>query len=293
MIRSIRTGLLLSATALALVAAPAVLNATPLSDLSVLAGGKGNGNGGGGGNSGDHGNSGGNGNSDHSSGGNGASKKVADVEDLTTTGKVAKTKNLKAQVAGLNSLNRNINGLMNSSDPRMAGIRDFIAAGAASQAAAANLAQANLDLTAAMGAYNTYAAGFALTTYEDGLAYTDLSLGTLQTRATTLQGIVDADATNLAAAAELTALNAAILSISTSTELAALTTAQGAVAQYTADVALYGGMITDEALKAALLAAANDNRVAEAGTDVYLTPEIMAWAQGKIDVLTEAYVAQQ
>lgn len=39
-------------------------------------------------------------------------------------------KNVHAQLKSLNSLNRNINGLMNSSDPKMAGFRAFVVAGA-------------------------------------------------------------------------------------------------------------------------------------------------------------------
>ena len=41
-----------------------------------------------------------------------------------------KPKNLHARLKGLNSLNRNINGLMNSSDPKMDLFREFVMAGA-------------------------------------------------------------------------------------------------------------------------------------------------------------------
>jgi len=46
-----------------------------------------------------------------------------------------KPENVNAQLKGLNSLKRNINGLMNSSDPKMDGFRAFVLAGADAQAA--------------------------------------------------------------------------------------------------------------------------------------------------------------
>lgn len=308
MIRSIRTGLLLSAAALALVAAPVVLNATPLSDLSAFAGGKGNGNGNGGehGNNGnggsENGNGGGNsgGNGDGASNGNGASKKVADTE-LTTTGKAngktQKVKNLNAQLAGLNSLNRNINGLMNSADPRMALVREFVQAGADLAAATAALGEAETllgELQATFDTYlDTYVGTTGLVAYDGSTVYDTPTLDSLTSRLADLDAAILADPTNQAAIDEQAALTAALTEINASAELAAVTAQQGVVDGLEGDVAALADATSEDALKAALLAAANKNRVAEAGGDAYLTPEILAWAQGKIDALTADYIAQQ
>ncbi|MBN9316338.1 MAG: hypothetical protein J0I99_11405 [Devosia sp.] len=316
MIRSIRTGLLLSATALALVAAPVVLNATPLSDLSALAGGKGNGNGNGGekgnsgngnsenakggnGNSGGASNGNGGGNSAKSSNGNGASKKVAATELAPTVkanGKVQKTKNLNAQLAGLNSLNRNVNGLMNSNDKRMVLVREFVQAGADLSAASAALDQAGTLLGELQTTFDTYMTTYVgtagLVAYDGSTVYDAPTLQGLTDRLAELDAAILADPTNQAAIDEQAILATALDAINASAELAAVAAQQGVVDGLDAEVAALEEATSEEALKAALLAAANKNRVA-AGGDAYLTPEIMAWAQGKIDTLTADYIAQQ
>lgn len=304
MIRSIRACLLLSAATLALTAAPVVLNATPLSDLSAFAGGKGNGNGGG--NSGDHGNSGNSGekgnsgNSGGSSNGNGASQKVADTELTTTTkanGKSGKVKNLNAQLAGLNSLNRNINGLMNSSDPRMELVREYITNGAALEQATADLEAAQGTLTDLKAALDTYAGDYvttaALASYDGSFTYTGATVQTLNDRLAVLNDPLVTDLTNVDALAERDALVAALTAINGSAEGIAVSDQQTVVDGLTSDVADLGDATTEDALKAALLAAANKNRVAAVGEDAYLTPEIMAWATAKIDSLVADYAAQQ
>lgn len=310
MIRSIRTGLLLSATALALVAAPVVLNATPFSDLSALAGGKGNANGHGG----DHGNSGnGGGNSSKAGGnsagngggasngnGNGASKPAAGTEATLTAeanGKAEKVKNFNAQLAGLNSLNRNINGLMNSADPRMVLVRELVLASADLAAATAALEGAETllgELQATFDTYlNTYVSTSGLVAYDGSTVYLEPTLQGLTDRLALLDAAILADPTNQAAIDEQAALTAALLEINASAELSAVTAQQGVVQGLDGELAAREDATSEEALKAALLATANPDGVTEVGDDAYLTPEILAWAQDKIDALAADYVAQQ
>lgn len=310
----IRNMIMLSATALALIAAPVLVNQTAVSDLSAFAkdkgngggeGGGGGGNGGGNGGGGEHGNGGGNGNG-NGGGSDGASqksegkgKKVADTETLTTTtkaAKAAKTKNLNAQLAGLNSLKRNINGLMNSSDPRMELVRGYVEASAALETATAALTDAELTLGELKGTFETYLDSYVaggLAVNFDAPVYEDPSLETLALRLGELDAAIALDPLDQAAAAERTALLAALEVINTSPEAVAVNTQQGVVDGLEEEVAGLEELTTEEALKAALLAAANKNRVAEAGGEAYLTPEIMAWATARIDALTDQYQAQQ
>ncbi|MFD0978546.1 hypothetical protein [Tropicimonas aquimaris] len=80
---------------------------------------------------------------------------------------------LTSQLKSLNSLNRNINGLMNSSDPKMAPFRDFVMASAASEAAKEALEKAQRSLVETRTAYDRIAADLALPEDPDA-ALTDL-----------------------------------------------------------------------------------------------------------------------
>lgn len=308
----IRNMIMLSATALALIAAPVLVNQTGLSDLSAFAKDKGNGGGGGegGGGSGGNGNGGGNGGEHGNGGGNGGGsgesqksegkgKKVADTETLTTTSKAAKgtkTKNLNAQLAGLNSLKRNINGLMNSSDPRMELVRDYVEASAELETAEAALTEAEGLLGDLQAAFDTYLDGYVATelaaTY-DAPVYDDPTLETLNGRLGELDAAIAADPLNQAAIDERADLLAALEVIEGSAELAAVTEQQGVIDGLEEEIAGLEELTSEEALQAALLTAANKNRVAEAGGEAYLTPEIMAWATARIEALTDQYQAQQ
>lgn len=313
----IRNMIMLSATALALIAAPVLMNQTALSDLSAIAkdkgngggnsegggGGEGGGNGGGNGGGGERGNDGGNGNGHGAGGGSeskkseGKAKKVADTETLTTTAKAAKTKNLNAQLAGLNSLKRNINGLMNSSDPRMELVRDYVEASAALEAATAKLegAEALLgDLQAALDDFvGSAVTSAALTAFDGSTVYTDPTLQGLNDRLAELDAAISLDPLNQPAVNEQAALTAVLADIAASAEAAAVTEQQGVVDGLGDEIAALEPLTTEEALKVALLAAANKNRVAEAGGEAYLTPEIMAWATARINALTDQLQAQQ
>ncbi|WP_136057637.1 hypothetical protein [Candidatus Halocynthiibacter alkanivorans] len=88
---------------------------------AAWAAGNGNGNGGGG-------KSGGRGGSKSSE--RGSSQAHGGGKGLASSSKRAPKGNLQSELKGLNSLKRNINGLMNSSDPKMAAFRDFVSASA-------------------------------------------------------------------------------------------------------------------------------------------------------------------
>ncbi|MEO6395632.1 MAG: hypothetical protein ABIO40_06945 [Devosia sp.] len=265
--------------------------------------GNGNGNGGGGGNGGGQSHSQSAQSNDDTSSSNKPEKAkghgsaaAADEEDEDETTGHGKG-NLHSKLAGLNSLNRNINGLMNSSDPRMVEIREFVQASADLAAAEANLATANEALAGAGEDYDALVSSFGLTAYDDDPdAYADNSLGALQARLDMLNGIVEDDPDNLAAADEALALALAIDAISTSPELAALQEAQSDVDLYTAEVEAGEAATTDAMLVEALMIAANDNRVAQYG-DGYVDAELLDWAKqqlgvGDYDGLIDAYVAQ-
>ena len=318
MSHTIRNTIMLSATALALIAAPVLMNQTALSDLKAIArdnghggensdGGGGGGNGNGGGNGGsENSNAGGNGNGgggSESKKSEGKAKKVADTEAVTTTTKLAKatkTKNLNAQLAGLNSLKRNINGLMNSSSPRMEQMRAFVENSAALETATAALEGAEALLGELEGALAGVidVATADIVAFDGSTVYDAPTLQGLTDRLGELDAAIALDPLNQPAIDEQAALTAALAEINASPELAAVAEQQGVVEGLEGEIAALGPLTTEDALKAALLAAANKNRVAEAGGDAYLTPEIMAWATGVLGVgdedgLIDDLLAQQ
>lgn len=196
--------------------------------------------------------------------------------------KVGGNGNEHAKVAGLNSLKRNINGLMNSSDPRMEGIRAFVTAGAELAVAEANLETAQATLTTSQTNYNELVAGFGLVAYDgDTAAYADTSLSALEGRRDALVEILAGEPDNAEANTEYEALLTAIDAINASAELSALIAAEGEVELYTSEVAAGEAATSDEALTAALLVAANDNRVGQYG-DTYVDATMLAWAREQL-----------
>ncbi|RYH09578.1 hypothetical protein [Tropicimonas sp. IMCC6043] len=77
-----------------------------------------------------------------------------------------------AQLKSLHSLNRNINGLMNSSDPKMDPFRDFIEASIANEEAREALEAAVADMTASGAAFGdaAEALGITATSFEEAQA---------------------------------------------------------------------------------------------------------------------------
>lgn len=316
--------LILSASALALLAGPMVMHDLPVLSSAAIAGnGNGNGNGGDGGNGngssggdhgnsgGDHGNSGSNNGGGNSDGGNGNSRasrsaatetsgssetgkssskgkkgatEVASTEDDTPR---ERTRNLKAELAGLNSLKRNINGLMNSSDPRMDGIRDFIVASFA-------LTEAEEEAEAAKKAFLD-----AREDYRDILSKYDLAEGTtpgeLEAQIDALVIPVDDPETPEnegdgadEALLEKQQLEKALAELSAQWDV--LVAANGVYEDEAGELADAQAKAGPEAFDAALLEAANRNR--KSNPD-YLTDDIRNWAGNIVDGLVDDYAERQ
>jgi len=97
--------------------------------------------------------------------------------------------------------------------------------------------------------------------------------------------------------AEIDDLTAAIGTIKTSDQLVALTTATDDVSTLEDQVAADQSATDDDALKQALVAAANKNRIAQYGDD-YVDAAMLDWAKQKLGVgdytgLIDAYASQQ
>lgn len=103
---------------------------------------------------------------------------------------------------GLNSLRRNINGLMNSSDPKMDGFRSFVLANATLREATDLLALAQGEFDNAQSDY-------------DGLGLTGIATDDLAALQIELDGIVEPDA-DTATQEEIDAYNAAVSSLTES-----------------------------------------------------------------------------
>jgi hypothetical protein len=270
-------------------------------------GGHGGGNGGGHGHSGEHGKSGATGGSGPSVGGSthpggpklitgeethGAKGKKATVTKVAKSpGKSAKKKtdeietaalpqdeplvgpkekNFKARLAGLNSLNRNFRAYLNSQDPRMAGIRDYVVA-----SARLDIVVDDADLVAYDGSH-----------VYDGHP----TLGELQDRLDALDDnpVAPGDPQYAAWSAE----KAALEDVLDTPEAMTLQKAEDDAASLGTD---------DPALKQALLDAANKNRVAQYG-DGYINDHVMNWAkdllgvgdaEGKIDEVRQTLETDQ
>ena len=317
MLRAFKLATIFSVSSVALLAAPVFVGGAGSLDLPGISayaakGGnsdddRGGGNGGGQseeshGNSGEsHGNSGdSHGNSTksdvgaavQSSGGKKATAPGGASGDLTVaTKKAPATKksstelseqNFHARLAGLNSLKRNRNGLMNSSDPRMEAIRAYVEAGPALEIALAELEQAISDLADAQDAYLLLVEGLEFDAFDGNPdAYGDLSPSALQDRLTALEELplLETDPLYDDWLAEIADLEAAIGSLEADELEIATTAFEEATDAADAATAAAG----DEALKNALLLAANDNRLAQYG-DEYVTDEILAWAKSVLGV---------
>jgi hypothetical protein len=190
-----------------------------------------------------------------------------------------KEEKLNARLAGLNSLKRNYHAYLNSQDPRMASIRAFVLA-------SANLDIANEKLTAAEAAFAARVTAAELEPYDDAVGvYDDPTLAELQDRLDQLENATVAPEDLDAWQAE----KAALESLLDSAEADAL-----AQAEDRAELASVG--TDDEALRQALLDAANRNRIAQYGEENYVNDDVMDWAKdvlgvgedfGKIDEVRE------
>lgn len=283
----LRRTLILSVTAFAMLSAPVLLNnagVSLVSDIDAVAAG--NGKDKGGGNSGKS-NGGGKSNSSASGKSSAAGKKGVTVETASVEA-VGSKRSPKADLGRLSSLKRNINGLMNSSDPKMAGIRAYVIANGTLVDAEAALDTAAADLAAAQSAYVSFVTSLGVGDYPN------LTPAGLQ---------AELDAVNAALAAapedptlldQQALLSSAIAAINASPELANLITATEAEVAAQGDVMEAQDAVSEDALRDALLLAANPNRRSED----YLTDEIMAWASNELGVgeangLIDEYLARR
>ena len=189
-----------------------------------------------------------------------------------------KEKKLNARLAGLNSLKRNYHAYLNASAPRMASIRDFVMA-------SANLDIAMEDLADAQTEFDARLAATELEAYDNNFNYDDATLSDLEDRLDYLNTVNDPAADEE---------RAALQSLLDSEEADDLAEAED-------EAALAAIGTDDEALKQALLDAANKNRVAQYGDD-YINDDVMDWAKavlgvgdevGKIDEVRETLLIDQ
>ena len=288
----IRHPMLLSLAAVAMLSAPVLLDGAGVPYISGIDAVAGNGKGKGGGNGG--------GNSSQSKGKSGSTsasssaaakgKKSAGeavVVEAAVKGPGSK-RTLNAELGRLNSLKRNINGLMNSNDPKMAGIRAYVIANGTLVDAQATLAVAGADLTSAQNAY------IALVTSLGVGSYPNLTPAGLQSELDSVNAALAVSTDDPALLAQQAALTDAITAINASPELAALITASEDIVAAEDGVFEAELAVSEDALREALLVAANPNRRSED----YLTPEIMAWASNELGVgdangLIDAYLARR
>ncbi len=192
-----------------------------------------------------------------------------------------------SELKALNSLNRNINGLMNSSDPKMEPFRTYILASADREDAAEDLAEAIADLEKSEGAYQ-------------GLVD---------------DGVLDPDPT-LAKADLLERANALLDEMPAaddpafedwSREFAEVSNAMDVLEQFEADrleadeagkaFAEAEAAISEEALREAIAASVNETGQGPT-TEADITPEVEAWVSdrlgvGDADGLIDDYIKSQ
>ena len=218
-------------------------------------------------------------------------------ETVAPVPQLSPKRNLRAQLGGLNSLNRNINGLMNSSDPRMDGVRDFILASVENERAKEQVELAQI----ALGDVET-ALGDHLAQLLSDNGFEGDTLSQLQSRLTELESapLLETDEGFEEWQQERDLLTATLEVIRTDETLQGLLTdfsdSEALLAELEATAAELGESVSEEQLIAALMLAANKNRIEQSGED-YVTPEILEWAQkvlgvGEYQGLIDDYAAR-
>ncbi|MEX1179735.1 MAG: hypothetical protein WEB63_02835 [Cucumibacter sp.] len=187
-------------------------------------------------------------------------------------------KNIHALLGGLNSLGRNINGLMNSADSRMETFRAFVEANANYDLALEALEEATALLGTADTAYRALVAGLLTAIALDPAVYPDLYVPTLQARYDELAalGLILGDP----GYEEMIGLAAVLGQVQTSQELLDLQDAQTAFGTAEADALAASVGTGEDALVAALLEGANPNR---SYTDEEMA-RMVAWANEVLGV---------
>ncbi|MFI0849677.1 hypothetical protein [Mesorhizobium sp. IMUNJ 23232] len=193
----------------------------------------------------------------------------------------AKPQNFHAKLAGLNSLKRNYNAYLNSKSPRMAAISAFVRASAELDIARERETKAAAALAEARAEFAAAAEEAALTPYDGAVgAYDDPTVESLRERLADLNAATVADEDLSDWQAEVDAVE----SLLDSAEADAVADAEAARAAAERDVETASVGTDDEALREALLSAANDNRVAQYGEDDYVDDEMMDWAKDLLGV---------
>lgn len=202
-----------------------------------------------------------------------------------------KQKNFNAKLGRLNSLKRNYRAYINSNSPHLASIVAYIDATLTYDSLAAELAIAEENLDSARV---LLAETLDVITPYDEFAYEDLSSEELEARLAELEGIDDTELP-LEQAAALQAERTALAEALESDAYTAFTEAETAYNNQEADLDDAGEATSDEALREALVAMANENRIREYGED-YVDDEMLDWAKeilgvgdfyGKIDEIRE------
>ncbi|WP_442583290.1 hypothetical protein ACSBOB_15590 [Mesorhizobium sp. ASY16-5R] len=209
-----------------------------------------------------------------------------------------KEKNFHAKLAGLNSLNRNYQAYLNSQSPRMAAVRAYVMASAELDIARDKLEDANAHLATAREDFETALDRIDPVPYDGAIGvYDHPTLAGLKDRLDHLKSVDVAPEDEAALNAEIADLES-ILGGSEADALADAT-ADAVEARQAADAAAVG--TDDMTLREALLAAANQNRVAQYGDD-YVDDDMMDWAKdvlgvgddfGKIDEVRESLEASR
>jgi hypothetical protein len=208
----------------------------------------------------------------------------------------AKPKNFHAKLAGLNSLKRSYNAYLNTQSPRMAAISAFVMASANLDLAQENVVEAAGALAEAQASFAAAVEMTAVTPYDDAVGvYDNATVESLTERLADLNAATVAPEDLAAWEAEVSTLETLL----DSAEADAVASAKSTLdeAELAANAAEVG--TDDEALKAALLDAANENRLSEYGDD-FVDDKMMSWAKdvlgvgdayGKIDQVRESIEA--
>lgn len=209
-----------------------------------------------------------------------------------------KPRNFHAKLAGLNSLKRNYHAYLNSQSPRMAAISAFVMASANRELAEEDVAKAAAALAQAQADFAAAVDLAAPTPYDGAIGvYDDATVESLEARLADLNAATVAPEDLDAWEAEVAAVEALL----GSAEADAIARAETSLDE--AELAATASEVgtDDEALRAALLDAANENRVAEYG-DAYVDDEMMDWAKdllgvgdayGKIDEVRDSMAAKE
>lgn len=228
-----------------------------------------NGNGNGNGRSGERGNS---------ANAHGNRGHTASVETQALAPGQTKERNIHALLGGLNSLQRNVNGLMNSSDPRMDQFRSFVEANANLELALAALEEATTALETADGAYQSYVGELLVANGLDPAAFAGLDVPTLQARYDEIAALEPLEGDPLYD--EMLALDAVLVEVGASQQLADLQSAQSIFDAAAGEAAAAEAGTGEADLVAALLDGANPNRVY---TDEEMA-RMVAWANEVLGV---------